>query len=238
MDEEPRGELPASTGLSRRNALIGLTLACASGVAFARRPVVSNKPVREKTFESWIPSNFASWQGVSQSGVVLPPPDALRDRLYDNLVTRVFVADDQPPVMLLVAYNNMQDGVLQVHRPEVCYPVGGFKLSETRQIMLSAEGTSIPANIFTATGPNRVEQVAYFTRLGASFPRTWAEQRMAVIRANLAGEIPDGIMMRVSALGIDQRQAETLLQRFSSDFIDHVNPQLRRLLLGGSASKD
>lgn len=222
-------------GLSRRNMLIGGVLACASGLAFARQPAVANPPVPEKLFEEWVPSRFGNWKTVSQSGVVLPPPDTLRDRLYDNLVTRVYVAPDHPPVMLLLAYNNAQDGVLQVHRPEVCYPVGGFELSETRNIALAANGRTVPANIFTATAPNRVEQVAYFTRLGTAYPRSWSEQRIAVMRSNLAGEIPDGMMMRVSALGVDQREAIPLLTDFSRQFIEQSNPRLQRLLLGSAS---
>ncbi|RYG75196.1 MAG: EpsI family protein, partial [Alphaproteobacteria bacterium] len=130
------------------------------------------------------------------------------------------------------AYNNAQDGVLQVHRPEVCYPVGGFELSATQEIMLNASGQVVPANMFTATAPGRVEQVAYFTRLGSAYPRKWIEQRVAVMRANLAGDIPDGMMMRVSTLGIDQREARPLLAGFTTQFIESSNPRMQRLLLG------
>lgn len=221
--------------LSRRNMMLGFALAGASALAFVRQPAVANPIVPEAEFEKWVPKGFGAWETVSQSGVVLPPPDALSDRLYDNLVTRVFVAPDLPPVMLLLAYNNAQDGVLQVHRPEFCYPVGGFELSETRDIMLEAKGHNVPANFFTATGPNRVEQVAYFTRLGAAYPRKWSEQRVAVMRANLAGEIPDGMMMRVSALGIDQREAQGLLASFAREFIENAHPKMQRLLLGPEA---
>jgi EpsI family protein len=212
--------------------LLGVVLAGASGFAYARQPAIAHPVIPEKDFESWVPSAFGNWKTVSQSGVVLPPPDTLRDRLYDNLVTRVYVAPNLPAVMLLLAYNNAQDGVLQVHRPEVCYPVGGFDLSATRDITLNGAGQEVPANMFTASAPGRVEQVAYFTRLGTAYPRKWIEQRVAVMRANLAGEIPDGMMMRVSALGIDQREAEPLLAGFSSQFIESSSPQMQRLLLG------
>lgn len=218
--------------LSRRNALIGGVLAGASAFAFARRPAVANPVIPEARFERWVPQSFGRWSSISQSGVVLPPPDALRDRLYDNLVTRTYAAAGAPGVMMLLAYNNAQDGVLQVHRPEVCYPVGGYELSPTRQVDIPVAGRSIPANFFTATGPDRIEQVQYFTRLGDAFPRSWAEQRMAVIRANIAGDIPDGMMMRVSTLGIDADEAETLLDEFSRSFILHSNAQLQHLLLG------
>ncbi|MBW8295244.1 exosortase-associated protein EpsI, V-type [Sphingopyxis sp.] len=226
---------PVTFDISRRNMLLGVVLGGASAVAFARQPAIANPKIPEKRFEEWVPKSFGAWDEVSQSGVILPPPDALSDRLYDNLITRVYVAPDLPPVMLLLAYNNAQDGVLQVHRPEFCYPVGGFQLTPTRDIMIEASNRSVPANFFTATAPNRVEQVAYFTRLGSAYPRKWSEQRIAVMRANLAGEVPDGMMMRVSVLGFDPREAQGLLTGFARQFIENSNPRMQRLLLGPEA---
>ena len=220
-----------SPSLNRRNLIIGGILLSASGIAFARQPEVAAAPVESKAFQSLVPKQFGKWQSAEASDVILPPPDALRDRLYDNLVTRAYTAPGQTPVMLLLAYNNAQDGVLQVHRPEVCYPVGGFKLSETREIPLAAGGDTIPANFFTAVGPDRVEQVAYYTRLGTAYPRTWAEQRLAVMRANLAGDIPDGMLMRVSLLGQNAASAQAELEEFASSFIAAAPPRLRKLLV-------
>lgn len=218
--------------ISRRNVLIGAALTMSSGIAFARQPEVVNPVVDQDEFTSWIPTNFGSWSLVTSSGVVLPPEDELSDRIYDNLVTRIFAAPDSPAVMLLIAYNNTQDGVVQAHRPEVCYPVGGFELSDTRPIEMPIGEKLVPANIFTASGPNRIEQVAYFSRIGNSFPLSWAAQRMAVIQANLAREIPDGILMRVSALGINQSRAQTLLSEFCNQFYANSDPNLQRLLIG------
>jgi len=225
----------ATLNLSRRNMMLGAVFGGASAVAFARQPAIANPVIPEKQFEAWVPKSFGDWDTVSQSGVVLPPPDTLSDRLYDNLVTRVFQAPGLPPVMLLLAYNNAQDGVLQVHRPEFCYPVGGFELTPTRDIVIEASSRSVPANFFTASAPNRVEQVVYFTRLGSAYPRRWSEQRIAVMRANLGGDIPDGMMMRVSALGPDPREAQSLLVGFARQFIENSNPKMQRLLLGPKA---
>lgn len=218
--------------LSRRQMLIGGAFACVSAVGFARQPKAQHLPVNATKFDSWVPVRFGEWSVVSNSGVLLPPPDSLSDRLYDNLVTRVYQGQGGDQVMLLLAYNNVQDGVLQVHRPEVCYPVGGFKLSETREVPFRAMGRTIPANFFTAVGSNRTEQVAYFTRLGDSFPRSWAEQRITVIRANLAGRIPDGMMLRVSLDGGDQRLALETLRGFTEEFVRASAQPLRKLLLG------
>ena len=60
---------------------------------------------------------------------------------------------------------------------------------------------------------------------------SWAEQRLAVIRENLAGRIPDGIMLRVSVLGTNAPRALRELQQFTDQFIDAAAPPLRQLLL-------
>tara|TARA_R110000765_G_scaffold288832_2_gene385043 strand:- start:437 stop:1135 length:699 start_codon:yes stop_codon:yes gene_type:complete len=218
--------------VNRRNFIIGAVLASASAIAYTRQPEIAEPVVEAEAFDKLVPKAFGNWMSLSQGEVILPPPDALQDRLYDNLVTRVYAKSGSPPVMMLLAYNNEQDGVLQVHRPEVCYPVGGFQLTETRQIGIAGAGRSIPANIFTAKSPRRTEQVVYFTRLGNAFPRSWSEQRISVMRANLAGDIPDGMMMRVSVLGGDQQKALSILTEFTREFIESSPRHLQKLLIG------
>ena len=126
-DEAQSGALPR---LSRRHFVIGGAMLATSAMAYARKPEAYRPVVDPKVFEGWVPKKFGKWSLVGTSGVVLPPPDSLSDRLYDNLVTRVYASGDTF-VMTLIAYNNRQDGVLQVHRPEVCYPVGGYVLTDT-----------------------------------------------------------------------------------------------------------
>lgn len=229
--KRPDGGHSAAPLLSRRHVLIGGALAATSALAFARQPLPYYPRVEKDRFEELIPKSFAGWTVIGSSGVVLPPPDALSDRLYDNLVTRVYQAPDASPVMLLLAYNNLQDGVVQLHRPEVCYPVGGYQLSETRKVPIPIQSGHIPANLFTAKSVDRTEQILYFTRLGEFYPRSWSEQRWAVIQANLARIVPDGMLFRVSLLGQDQALALRQLKRFSAEFVAASPPSLQKLLL-------
>ena len=229
FDEEDTGN---SKGLiSRRHAMIGGALAASSALAIARQPTRHAPRIPRQRFESWVPTRFDTWSMVGSSGLVLPPPDALSDRLYDNLITRVYDADSKGSVMMLLAYNNLQDGVVQLHRPEVCYPVGGFALSATEQVSIGVGGSAIPANFFTAVGPGRTEQVLYFTRLGGAYPRTWAEQRWAVVKANLRKRIPDGLLMRVSLLGPSPVEALRILSGFAASFVAASPQPLRNLLV-------
>lgn len=228
-----RSDNPASAvKFSRRDFVVGLALAGASGVGYAAQPKVVNPRISNTTFASWIPQKVGPWSVEGTSGVVLPPPDALSDRLYDNLITRVYSGPGSSAVMMLIAYNFRQDGVLQLHRPEFCYPAGGYQLSSTAPVTLAlGDRRQIPASAFTAVNATRTEQVLYFTRLGGSFPRTWADQRIAVMRANLSGQIPDGAMMRVSIFDTDQRRALETLRGFLAAFFKDTPTALHNILI-------
>ncbi len=223
--------------VNRRHLIMGGAFCLAAGLAYARMPQVAFPVVEKDDFEKLIPDTIGSWQFKTSSGVVLPPPDALSDRLYDNLVTRVYSAPEDPSIMFLTAYSNTQDGVLQVHRPEICYPAGGYNLTETRPIAIeNGLGGNTPANIFTATGRDRTEHVLYWTRIGDQFPLTWSQQRLAVVRANLGGVIPDGVLVRASMIAPTMDEALPHLSKFAAQLNQNMNDQGRALLSGVKAN--
>jgi EpsI family protein len=222
-----------SSLLNRRSMLIGTALLGVGGAAIARQPEPIAVPVRKEALDKLIPLQIGNWTYRDASGIVLPPPDALSDALYSGLVTRSYVSPDRLPMMLLVAYSNVQDGMLQVHRPEVCYPAGGYHLSPTQvEEVPNGVGGGISANIFSADGISRTEQVLYWTRIGNSFPTSWLDQRMAVVRANLDGMIPDGILVRLSTLAPDMPAAQADLAAFAAQLVESASPAARQLLIG------
>jgi EpsI family protein len=237
QQQEPRQGAFGDFSLSRRKVLLGLGMAAASGTAFARMPTPNRPPIKDDKFESFIPNVVGPWQFVTESGVVLPPQDALSDRLYDDLVTRVYADGAGRTVMFLIAYNNRQDGVLQIHRPEICYPAGGYQLSPTRDVDLPIGGNRVlPANAFLASGRDRDEAVLYWTRVGTDFPRRWSSQRLSVIRANLQGIVPDGLLVRASTFGSDMTTELAVLKSFMAELIGAASPDLRAVLLGSAVA--
>ncbi|MFM9978660.1 MAG: exosortase-associated protein EpsI, V-type [Sphingomonadaceae bacterium] len=222
-----------AAGISRRNFVIGGALIGAAGVAYARQPRTMQPRIPKGRIDAMLPARIGGWTFESSSGLVVPPPDATSDRLYDEIVTRVYTSPNLMPMMLLIAYSNLQDGMLQVHRPETCYPVGGYTLSDSRIIDVPlAPNVNVPCRFFSAEGTGRSEQVLYWTRIGRLIPGRWIEQRWAVVDANLRGEIPDGILVRVSALANDANQALPVLKQFASAMTQGVTPSARRLLIG------
>ena len=220
---------------NRRKVLLGLGLAAASGLAQARQPAPNRPRIATAKLKAMMPDAIGEYRFDAVSGLVLPPSDALSDRLYDNLITRVYGSvRGSPPIMILMAYNNRQDGVLQLHRPEICYPAGGYTLSETQLIDVPVAAGTLPARIFSAQSETRNEVVLYWTRIGSAFPRQWAEQRVAVARDNLRGVIPDGILVRVSTLGNDVAAASPALETFIAELYRSSPSPLRQLLFDRS----
>lgn len=219
--------------VSRRNFVTGAALLAASGIAFARQPKVVRPRLPSDAVDKMIPKQIGNWAFETSSGLVLPPSDAMSDRLYDEIVTRVYVQENREPIMLLVAYSNLQDGMLQVHRPETCYPVGGFKLSDSQIVNVPVlPSVDIPSRYFSAENVARTEQVLYWTRIGGLFPERWFSQRWAVVDANLRGEIPDGILVRFSTVEPDATVALAHLKEFAAEVVKSLTPKGRQLFVG------
>jgi EpsI family protein len=135
-------------------------------------------------------------------------------------------------MMLLVAQSPGQDGVLQVHRPEFCYPAGGYRMSGSRVHTIDLpDNQRVPTRFFTATSPERTEQMIYWTRIGRDMPTTWVQQRLSVAEANLRGEIPDAVMVRISVATSDPA-AISQIDEFAHLLIAGLPPKSRPVLIG------
>ena len=228
------GEDSGSTiRIDRRAFIVGGTMMAAAAGAATRIPQPNSPPIAEDKFKALVPDRVGAWKYQQASGLVLPPDDALSDRLYDNLVTRVYTNPAGQTMMFLVAYKNYQDGVIQIHRPEICYPAGGYRLTDTVASTIPIGAAEpLPVNSFSANGNERDEQVLYWTRIGERFPVRWIEQRMAVLRANLAQINPDGMLARVSMPNDDMAASKPEMMKFIADLRLASPPQLRRILFG------
>jgi EpsI family protein len=217
---------------SRREMLIGAGLLCTAAVSHAMIPRTSIDLLGEGKVDDIIPEQVGPWSFLSKSGLVVPPSDQLSEKLYAQMLTRVYTADNRAPMMLLIAQSPGQDGVLQVHRPEYCYPAGGYQLVDSRVHQIEfRDGVALPTRAFTAVSPERTEQLLYWTRIGSALPTSWAEQRLEVAKANLRGEIPDAVMVRVSAISTDPA-ALNQVDEFTRAMVAAMKPKDRQILLG------
>lgn len=109
--------------------IVALMVAASAG-AIAARPNAKLSDERSGiSLEGMIPKQFGDWRKEPQRNaqVVNPQTQELLDKLYSQILTRVNVNSVGYHVMLSLAYGSDQRGLLQAHKPEVCYPAQGFQ---------------------------------------------------------------------------------------------------------------
>lgn len=220
----------------RREFMIGALGAAAFGMAEYLKPRQTVRLFTGMKLEEAVPRNFGVWREIPGGTVVAPTtPDSLADRLYSDTVSRIYrpVHGRGPGVMLLIAYGGEQSDLLQLHRPEACYPAVGFGIVE-RQMgdVQLAKGASIPSVFLSAVGNDRQEDIVYWTRLGESLPRTAGEQRSDRLKAAMQGTTGDGILVRASTIRFEGRPAWPYLSNFLGELTRSIPQKARPGFVG------
>jgi len=220
--------------MRRRDLVIGgLALAAAAG-AEALRPHRKVILLKGGKLDALLPRKFGDWSAEASSGLVSPDQAGqLAKSLYSEIIERIY-HDEQSgaAVMVLAAYGDTQSDLLQLHRPESCYPAVGFALESSRptQVLLR-NGARIPAREVVALADDRRENILYWTRIGERLPQSANEQRTARFRNAVEGFVADGILFRCSALGPSE-DCFRILNAFVPALMNATPPVIRPALLG------
>jgi EpsI family protein len=226
--------------VDRRDVLAGL--ACVGGLGLAewlrpRTPEVLMPPGGKLT--NLVPRTVGPWSQGADGDVVVPRTEgSLASKLYGDQLARIYYRADEltVPIMLSIAYGFRQSDALQLHRPEACYPAIGFTVGPSRPMVLPLAGGQVPAVALTATMRDRVEDLIYWTRMGRRFPRSEAEQREMRFANAVEGLVPDGALVRASAIRTNPgvpvfAQIESFMQAMAGA----LGPAGRRVLLAATS---
>lgn len=227
--------------IDRRELIFAAGCAAALGTAEALRPRATLKLLPEgRRLDTLVPSRFGAWQVGEGGDIVLPQTEGtLASRLYSDRLARSYrrTVPSLDDVMLLIAYGAAQSDVLQLHRPEVCYPAVGFTVVARRLVALPiGGGAKVPAVLLTAEAGGRTEDIIYWTRLGEALPQTGGEQRWARLRNAMDGYVADGVLVRASATRTDAAPRFDALTQFLGDMTRAVSPAERPALIGTTAA--
>jgi len=183
--------------------------------------------------DSAVPQTFGDWTVTPQPAqVVNPQTKELLDSIYSQILTRTYVHKDGYRIMLSMAYGDDQRGGLQAHRPEVCYPAQGFRVDSIADGQLATDFGAIEVRRLTTKLKSRNEPVTYWLTTGDFVIRNQWDKRMAQLRAAFTGQIPDGLLFRVSSIDEDAARAFAMQQRFAADMMSAVSAETRRKLSG------
>ena len=184
-----------------------------------------------------VPSSFAGWQTDtrSASGIVNPQTEALLNKLYSQILERVYVDAEGHRIMLSIAYGADQaDDDVQLHYPEVCYPAQGFQVKSNKvgEIQLPEGLVRVKRLETQQLAIGRYEPVTYWTIVGDQQSLSGIDRKISEIRHGLHGEIVDGLLFRISTLNRDSEQGFRVQDGFIRDLVHALTPAARRQLVG------
>lgn len=208
----------------------------ASGAAHALRP---DTRLAEKwgklDLERSVPKQFGNWQAIpDRATVVNPQALTLVERLYSEILSRSYVnKNDGYEIMLSIAYGGDQRKEMAVHLPEVCYPAQGFRIVDNQVDKIDLpEGALAVRRLDTQLDAIRIEPVTYWAMVGEQQALGGLDQKLAALRYTLRGQIPDGLLFRVSSIDTHPDAAYRRHDEFIAELLAAAAPGKRRRLAG------
>lgn len=226
--------------IDRRDFIFLGGCAAALGAAAWLRPRDQIDLVGTRSIEDMLPRSFGAWRSSLSSDILIPKTEgSLADRLYSTIVARSYSRSPQePPVMLLVAHGGLQSDLLQLHRPESCYPAVGFNIADRQEIDLPlTRGASLPAVALSAEAGNTAEDIVYWTRLGEYLPRSASEQRRDRLAAAMEGYVGDGVLVRASVRRDEGPRQYPLVSTFVRDLVEAIPATARGAFVGTALAR-
>lgn len=225
---------------STKSIVLLVLMVAAALTAWATHPHILLADQRSKIdLEHLLPKEFGDWHELQQSKaqIINPQQSALLQKLYTQTLSRSYVNSDGVVIMLSIAYGaNQSDGVA-LHYPEVCYPAQGFQMLSKENGTLSTRLGDIPVKRLMAKLGNRSEPVTYWSTLGDQVVRGGIQTKLAQIQFGLKGQIPDGLIFRVSTIDADAAAAFSIHQQFVAALVNDLSPPERERLAGLRANE-
>jgi EpsI family protein len=218
-----------------RNLIIGLAMFLAALSGLLLKPtmhVADNGP--KFNLKDIIPSHFGTWQTANDQSYQMIDPEvkAKQDKIYSQILTRNYINSQGYQVMLTITYGADQSDDFGAHDPQVCYPANGFQITNSRKTILRTKYGDVPVRRIGAINGSRHEPVTYWFTVGKYVVDDGLDRKLAQLRYAMKGEIPDGILFRVSSIDKDESIAFRAQQNFVNDLLQSLDSQGRKRLIG------
>lgn len=181
-----------------------------------------------------VPDKFDGWKLDSSDNSLIVNPDLKGDigKIYNQVLTRIYISKQGERVMLSIAYGRDQSMDLNIHRPEICYVTSGFDISKMTKTFVDTTIGKIPVMRLVASKGTRNEPVTYWIRVGNSLTRGWVEQKLVSFGYGLTGKIPDGLLFRISNISNDAQDSYRIQNKFMVALFNAVRSEDRYWLVG------
>lgn len=217
-------------------ASIGMFITAAAAVVLKPQPL--KLPATDDfDLQLAIPKNFGMWtyQPTISSAIVDPQTKETLDKIYSQILTRVYVSKEGYSIMLSIAYGSDQRGALQAHKPEVCYPGQGFTLVSEADASIETPDGTIAVRQLQMTQGSRKEPLTYWFTVGQQSVVSALDRRIATLKSVMTGRIPDGLLFRVSSIDSESKIAFQRQTAFVNELLSAMPPSTRARFSGLSS---
>jgi EpsI family protein len=218
-----------------KSILLFALMLAASGLAVAMRPTQriadQGAPVK---LETMVPQQFGVWREEPQNQALIidPQQKEMVDRLYTQTLTRTYISSEGYRIMLSIAYGNDQSDAKQVHKPEVCYPAQGFTLKNKQYGQLAGNFGSFPVTRIETSLGQRNEPVTYWITVADKVVGPGLDKKLTELSYGLRGQIPDGLLFRISSIDGDPARAYEKQSAFAEQLLASLAPTDRQKFIG------
>ena len=215
--------------------LIGIAMVIAAAVTYALTPRFD--PARQQPpieLEKNLPVSFGDWKVDPTIVPIAPDPftaQALKE-IYTETLSRTYVNGSGERVMLSIAYGGVRSDTLRVHRPEGCYGGQGFDIVHRGWGKVQFPGREVPVRELVARKGPRIEPISYWIMIGSEYAFSTLEFKLAQMRYSFSGQIPDGMLFRVSSISADREASYRLHADFAVQMAGALSPEARKRLIG------
>jgi len=217
-----------------RYLVVGVVMVAAVGVSFAIEPPKGGK-AESIDLKKAVPEAFGEWSLDPQMALIVASPDveAGLARVYQQTLSRTYVNAGGERMMLSIAYTGDIDRQMDVHRPEFCYPAQGFDVvGSTRDSQVGTSLGELPVKQLVARYGPRIEPITYWITVGdITATKSW-ERKLLKLRYRLTGQIPEGMLVRVSSISPDTTIAYQRQGEFIKGMLSAIDEKDRKHFVG------
>jgi EpsI family protein len=236
-----QAQAPALLSRPRVLLLVGLMVLAALAGEWLRPTYRLSEHKAPIALNTQVPEAFGDWRIDRSITPVVPDPSlqAALDVLYSQTLARTYINAKGQRVMLSIAYGSDQSNeATAVHRPEFCYSAQGFRVQVTGTAELQIGTLRVPTQRLVAKLGQRVEPISYWVTLDEDATLPGMGRRIQQLRYGLRGQIPDGMLMRVSSISGATASAEAFdMQRvFLAQLYDAIPSEVRSRYFGSKSA--
>jgi EpsI family protein len=223
----------------RAAIMAAVLLLAALPVAEMLRPTHRTSDIRGPVqLSTQVPERFGTWQVDRALVPVLPDPrlQSTLDATYTQVLARTYIDTQGRRVMLSIAYGDDQSSdATAVHRPEFCYRGQGFQVEDAGLAAIELPDHVLTTQRLIGRLENRLEPITYWITLDETATLPGMGRKLQQLRYGLRGYIADGMVMRVSTIGIEPAVAFKLQAEFVTQLHAALPEALRARYFGAGA---